>query len=73
MAQAAALAQPPQFGTSGHSVTLGLGSYAGYSALGIQYHLDLSQDSQHPQTVSIGVAVSGSSPTLIRAGMNFGW
>jgi X-X-X-Leu-X-X-Gly heptad repeat protein len=73
IAQVAALAQTPVFGASGNSLTAGVGTYAGQSAIGVQYsHLLRSGD--RPAFVSFGVAASsGTESVLAHAGVSFGW
>lgn len=68
VAMAAALAQQPLFSESGKgSLTVGLGSYKGYQALGISYSRLWASGRA---VTSIGVATSGDGG-VVRAGASF--
>jgi len=73
IAELSALQAPTVFGPNGVGVSVGVGSYAGYGAIGAsvaqQFHID-----GHPAAFSIGGAMSGSgAQPVLHAGFSIGF
>jgi autotransporter adhesin len=74
IASAVALAGAvPSFGASGNSMTAGVGSYGGQSAVALQYAHRFNYGEAHPLVASIGAATSTGGSTAIHGSLSVGW